>query len=172
MSEIGIPSDDSSDLASEWMTRCKALSEPAKLGEVQTLRDQLAARATGKLSECGKTFGDLVRDGCGDDKTCELTGQRWATRCSKTDGTPLVMRILQRAVERRQEQGAGALVLDPRRRRRQQDAGVRPDHRGRRLEEDQRLVRQGVAELLGVVGIVPADRDDLRGQDRRQQPHV
>ena len=93
------------DLASEWMTRCKGLVEGPAFGEVSTLRDQLAARAAGKPTECGKSFEDIVRDGCGEDKTCEVTGQRWATRCGKSDGTPLALRILSRVVERRVESG-------------------------------------------------------------------
>ena len=46
------------------------------------------------------------------------------------------------------------------------------DHRGRRLEEDQRGGR-GLATHLGDVGgVVLADSDDLAGQQRGEQPHV
>ena len=55
-----------------------------------------------------------------------------------------------------------------------QPDGVPPArNRGRRLkEDDRRLGRRIAAHLPHVARIILADRDDLAGQDRRQQPHV
>ena len=64
------------------------------------------------------------------------------------------------------------LVVDALRTRRQPDRVAGADHRGRGLEEDQRQLGDLAAHLLGVVGVVLADRHDLAGQDRRQQPHI
>lgn len=41
------------------------------------------------------------------------------------------------------------------------DRGTVVDIAGRRLEEEERLGRHRVVELLGMVSVVAADRDDL-----------
>jgi hypothetical protein len=64
------------------------------------------------------------------------------------------------------------LVLDLLGLRRQPDGVVRPDHRGRRLEEQQRLLGHLGAVLGGVLGVVAPDADHLAGQDRREQADV
>jgi hypothetical protein len=47
------------------------------------------------------------------------------------------------------------------------------DHRGVRLQEDQRLGRHLVAQLGGVLGVVPPDADDLAaGNHRGHQPDL
>jgi hypothetical protein len=102
------------DLGAEWMTRCKELEEPAAVGLAKGIVAKLTAQANEAATDCGKELEVMVRDGCGQDATCLATGQRWATRCGKTEGTPLVMRILQRTLERKQEQGADPVQLDPR----------------------------------------------------------
>src|SRR5574341_228650 len=58
-----------------------------------------------------------------------------------------------------------AFVLHLVRLRRQHDGLPVPDHRGGRLEKDERLLGHGVAQLLGVLGIVAADADDLGRRD-------
>ncbi len=62
------------------------------------------------------------------------------------------------------------LVVDLAALSRQRDRVARPDDRGRRLQEEHRLRRHRPAHLGGVVGVVPADRDDLARQHRREQP--
>jgi hypothetical protein len=54
------------------------------------------------------------------------------------------------------------------------DGVGRPDHRGRRLQEDHGrvvLAGSGVAEFGGVLGVVAPDADHLRRQHRGQQPY-
>jgi hypothetical protein len=102
------------DLAGEWLTRCTNLAPPEAVATVRGLQGTLGGRTSEKPSDCARRYEDLVRDGCGEDKTCEATGQRWATRCAKSEGTPLVLRILQRTIERKMEQGADPLKLDHR----------------------------------------------------------
>lgn len=103
------------DLAAEWVTRCTALEEPPVVAAARQVQAELAQRAAESATDCGKRLEDLVRDGCGsDDPTCLSTGQRWATKCAKSEGTPLLLRILQRVLERKQEQGADPVKLDPR----------------------------------------------------------
>jgi hypothetical protein len=102
------------DLAAEWLTRCPALEEPPIVESARSVQVALTARAGEAPTECGKKLDAIVRDGCGDDATCAKTGQRWATRCAKSEGTPLTMRILQRVIERRAEQGTEPWKLDPR----------------------------------------------------------
>jgi len=102
------------DLAGEWLTRCSAMEPPDAVSTVRGLQGTLGERTSAKPSDCARRYEDMVRDGCGEDKTCESTGQRWATRCAKSEGTPLVLRILQRTIERRMEQGSEPLKLDHR----------------------------------------------------------
>src|SRR3954465_4788445 len=47
---------------------------------------------------------------------------------------------------------------------------ARTDHGARRLDEQQRLGRQRLADFTGVILVVEADTDDLRRHHRRQQP--
>ncbi len=102
------------DLAAEWITRCAPLVDPGLVDAVKRLQADLGARAASGPTDCAKRLEAIARDGCGEDKTCLATGQRWATRCAKSEGTPLTMRILQRTIERRQEQGSDPVKLDPR----------------------------------------------------------
>src|SRR4029450_1973558 len=46
------------------------------------------------------------------------------------------------------------------------------DDGGRRLDEEERFGRQRLADLAGVILVVEADADDLRGPDRRQHAHA
>jgi hypothetical protein len=102
------------ELAVEWTTRCSSLEETNVVDQARRLQTDLAARAAEPPTECGKRLEAIVRDGCGEDATCLLTGQHWATRCAKSEGTPMAMRILQRVIERKQEQGAEPVALDVR----------------------------------------------------------
>jgi hypothetical protein len=89
------------DLAKEWGERCaRMLEDDAEA--VATLRADYARRAREEPSECGKEVDAMLREGCSkEDKTCEKTAERWGTRCGKAEGTPLVVRMLERSVERR-----------------------------------------------------------------------
>jgi hypothetical protein len=101
------------DLAAEWITRCTPHEEPAVVETARSAQAELATRANAPPTDCGTTFDELVRAGCSAAE-CQSKGQRWATRCAKTEGSPLLLRILQRIVERRREQGSEAGELDPR----------------------------------------------------------
>jgi hypothetical protein len=102
------------DLAAEWIKRCTAFEETAIVDSARKVQADLAARAGEAATDCGTRLEAIVRDGCGSAASCLTTGQRWATRCAKSEGTPLTLRILQKAIERRQEQGAEPVQLDPR----------------------------------------------------------
>jgi hypothetical protein len=101
------------ELAGEFIRRCAAYEEAAVIEVARSVQVELTGRATEAPSDCGKAFDDLVREGCSAAE-CQSRGQRWATRCAKTEGSPLVLRILQRVVDRRRDQGAEASDLDPR----------------------------------------------------------
>jgi hypothetical protein len=68
--------------------------------------------------------------------------------------------------------GEFALVLDLLRVGGQPDHIVGTDHRCRGLEEQQRPVGHGVAQLCGMVRVVASRRHHLARQDRRQQPDI
>jgi hypothetical protein len=102
------------NLAATWLQRCTPLVEPALAEQVRSLQAQLAGRTGQKPTECASQLAEIERDGCGEDKTCAATGQRWATRCAKSEGTPLVMSMLHRTIERKLEQGSDPVKLDTR----------------------------------------------------------
>ena len=60
-------------------------------------------------------------------------------------------------------------VIDAADARRTADRIARPDHGRRRLDEQQRLGRQRLADFSRVILVVEADADDLRRPHRRQQ---
>lgn len=102
------------DLSDEWLQRCPKFAEKDAVSSVKELKEKLGERATEKATDCGKDFDRMLRDGCGDDdKTCEAQGQRWATRCGKSEATPLVMRLLEKTIERKLSE-PGKIELDPR----------------------------------------------------------
>jgi len=102
------------DLSGEWIQRCPRFVDKDSLGPVRELKEKLTERATEKPTDCGKAFEKILRDGCGaDDKACEVEGQRWATRCGKSEATPLVMRLLEKTIERKLSEPA-KVELDPR----------------------------------------------------------
>ncbi len=100
------------DLAREWLVRCEKLSP--SVAEVKPLVADLAARATKDPSPCAKELTLLLRDGCKKkNEACLDEGQRWATRCSRDEGSPLAVRMLERTVERAFDD-PGKVTLDPR----------------------------------------------------------
>jgi hypothetical protein len=102
------------DLADDWLQRCPKFTSKDTLAEVKELKEKLVTRATEKATDCGKDFDGILRDGCGaEDATCEAAGQRWATRCGKSEATPLVMRLLEKTIERKLSEPA-TIELDPR----------------------------------------------------------
>jgi hypothetical protein len=102
------------DLADEWLQRCSKLAEPDAVSAVGELKEKIGARATEKPTDCGQTFATILHDGCGGaDATCQLEGQRWATRCGKSESSPLVMRLLEKTIERKLPEPA-KIELDPR----------------------------------------------------------
>jgi hypothetical protein len=102
------------DLADEWSQRCPKFAEKDAVSSVKELKEKLTERATEKATDCGKDFDAILRDGCGaEDSTCQVTGQRWATRCGKSEATPLVTRLLEKTIERKLSE-PGTIELDPR----------------------------------------------------------
>lgn len=102
------------DLTREWVARCPkyAAEGDVKHDDVEDLLDRYKTRAKEDPTPCGEEASSMMKNGCGKDKTCQATAEAWATRCGKSDGTPLVMRMLERTVERK---GDGKRVkLDPR----------------------------------------------------------
>src|SRR5580692_9124274 len=62
------------DLAAEWLTRCSSLEEGSVVADARRAQADLTARAGEAATDCGKRFEAMVRDGCGDDATCAVTG--------------------------------------------------------------------------------------------------
>jgi len=87
------------DLADEWLSRCP-LYLPNDEPELVRTRDALAARSSESPTDCGRAAASVLRDGCGDAETCRSRVQRWATQCGESEGTPLVIGLLEGAVRR------------------------------------------------------------------------
>jgi hypothetical protein len=79
-------------LAKEWSRYC---------GEGDAFAADLGERAKTRPSECGAKADAILDEGCKGDATCELTASRWAARCGKSDGSPLVLGLLGRVVAKR-----------------------------------------------------------------------
>lgn len=101
------------DLALDWATRCARYEPPQMVERARSVGGQYAQRASAPPTACAKALGEVLAESCGEDKTCLDAGQKWATRCAKAEGTPLVMRILERHIERRLPEPQ-PIKLDPR----------------------------------------------------------
>lgn len=88
------------DLARDWLARCSKLT-PDGYDAVKASSEKLEAAAGEASTACGKDLEAILSNGCGTDTTCAETAQGWATRCAKAEGTPLVLRMLERSVERK-----------------------------------------------------------------------
>jgi hypothetical protein len=100
------------DLAEEWLQRCPKIA-PAKEEAIKTLRAAFAERSGEKPTECGKEADVALREGCGKVEACAAMAQRWATRCARAEAGPLVIRMLERMVERSSTEPI-EVTLDPR----------------------------------------------------------
>jgi hypothetical protein len=98
------------DLAASFLERCVSRLPGAK-DEVVAIRDRLAEAAAQKPDACAAEAEVLFRDECGDGTTsCQETAQKWATRCAKATGSPVVVLLLQRLVERKAKDGSASPI--------------------------------------------------------------
>jgi hypothetical protein len=98
------------NLARDWVARC-TMAPPDQAAKVKALLAGFTKRMDVDPSHCAVNAEAVIKNGCGKDTTCLATTQEWATKCGSGEGSPLVLRILERTVERR---GGGRLTLDPR----------------------------------------------------------
>lgn len=91
------------DLTREWQARCPKIADQGEVdhADVDELLEQYTARSREEPTPCGKEAEDILKNGCGKGNTCLDAANSWATRCGKSDGTPLIVRMLERSVERR-----------------------------------------------------------------------
>jgi hypothetical protein len=85
-------------LAREWARYC---ADGKASGEDAALAAELGKRAGKPPTDCGKGAEAIIEKGCERDATCEATASRWAARCAKSEGSPLVVGLLGRAVAKR-----------------------------------------------------------------------
>ncbi len=90
------------DLAKDWLSRCKPFVA-ASVEEVTDLHDSLKRRAKEAATSCSRAADAILRGECGGAGPCKAKAEDWGTTCGKSDGTPLVVRMLERAVERRSD---------------------------------------------------------------------
>lgn len=101
------------DLSASFLERC-ASRLPEAQEEVRGLHERLVDAASEKPDACASEAEVLLRDECGDGATtCQETAQKWATRCARPTGSPIVVLMLQRLVERKAKDGS-ASPIDPR----------------------------------------------------------
>ena len=97
-------------LGLDWVKTCgKRLA--GKLGEVRELTALYEQRSVAGSTACEDEAESLIRDGCKKQETCTDDTQRWATRCGGESATPLIVRMIELAVER---SGARGFELDAR----------------------------------------------------------
>jgi hypothetical protein len=82
-------------LAKQWARYCAPAAEDAAIAA------ELGSRVGQAPTECGKRAEAVLAGGCERDPTCEGTASRWAAHCAKSDGSPLVLGLLERAVAKR-----------------------------------------------------------------------
>lgn len=92
--------ENARDLARDWLSRCEKLA-PDGVAKVKELLPAFEEKAKLPDSACTTELRPLLEGKCGEDKTCEAPAQRWATRCARTEGSPLGVQILVRFVQRR-----------------------------------------------------------------------
>lgn len=89
-----------SSLAKDWLSRCPAVDkdeEPA----VREVAAKLRQQAKGEESACVTDAETILKGNCEGDPSCKATAQTWATRCGGAMGSPLVLRMVERSVERK-----------------------------------------------------------------------
>ena len=87
------------NLANDWRGRCKRL-DADDVERVSSLATELGASAETKPDACATEAATLLRDGCKKGKDCVETAQVWATSCAHAVGSPLVVKMIERTVER------------------------------------------------------------------------
>jgi hypothetical protein len=92
--------ENARDLSRDWLSRCEKLA-PDGVAKVKELLPSFEERSKQSDSACMVELKPLLEGKCGADKTCEEPAQKWATRCSATEGSPLGVQILVRFVQRR-----------------------------------------------------------------------
>lgn len=98
-------------LADEWLERCPTHS-PSGEAEVKELKERFGQALSEPASPCGESAEELLRDGCsGEGSACAAKAQNFATKCGKSETTPMVLRAITRAVRRNLEDG-GEFELD------------------------------------------------------------
>jgi hypothetical protein len=83
------------DLAKEWLARCKKLDED-EVPMVGTIYPRFLSEAKEAPTPCYDEAEQLLREGCRDAAVCRASGERWAARCAKPEGSPLTVKMLDR----------------------------------------------------------------------------
>ena len=87
-------------LAKDWVSRCAKLDAD----DVQAVRDTLRkveARAKSDEEPCATEADEILKGSCEGDPSCKTSAQAWATRCGAKVSSPLLLRMIERSVERR-----------------------------------------------------------------------
>jgi hypothetical protein len=108
----GASCEHASRLANDWLEQCRKQA-PSSAADIEQLQADFELRAEKPKSACGEELDRMLATGCREDKDCEAHAQDWATRCSATDGTPLVLLMLQKTLEQTMSE-PHRVRLDPR----------------------------------------------------------
>lgn len=103
--------EHAASLAKEWLLRCEEVSR-GRTTAVTALAGTFEQRAARPPSACGARATSILRDECSEATACRPLVERWAAACAATEGTPLVLRKLERAVAR--AEGTDEFTIDPR----------------------------------------------------------
>lgn len=98
-------------LANEWELRCPSVSH-GREKSVARLKKVFAFLVSQPPTECGRRATSILRDECSDAEKCRPLVEHWAASCAVEAGTPLVRRLLERAVDR--AEGATGYAIDQR----------------------------------------------------------
>ncbi|MGC4067824.1 MAG: hypothetical protein QM784_24870 [Polyangiaceae bacterium] len=87
------------DLVKDFEFACGKTSGATERAQVGTLKPVYASRVTEPMTSCVEKAEDWLARGCGSNGDCESKVQRWATQCTESTQSKLVIFLLERMIE-------------------------------------------------------------------------
>jgi hypothetical protein len=87
-------------LANDWVAHCRAIASGSRAAEVERLSIVYEHRATQPPDACVDRAEGWLRDGCGEHGACKDQAREWVARCARATGSPLLVLMLERTIER------------------------------------------------------------------------
>lgn len=96
---VGHACQRATSLVRDYQYACKKFATADERAKVQILSKEFAERAAKVTTPCLEKVENWLERGCGDDGACEARVQRWATQCSGSTKSRLIIHLLERLIE-------------------------------------------------------------------------